>query len=250
MKTVIAILMAGIFLVSCNSQKSQYSKGKMETKTLVSQEEMVVNTALFYLKDGQEETFAKLRSRGGALLEKYGAHIERVIKPKMIAQGDIELPDEIHFAVYPNKEALAAFNSDPEFLKLKQAVVGPSVEKMYAFSSKLSDFEFTREIGDKTKNYGVALVYFKEGAQYEQQFAEYHDDACEIIPEFGAHFERFLVPMNAKGDLAMPDEIHRFYFDSPEGMQQMGSDPRMQELFPKRDAALSNLIFFVGEALQ
>lgn len=249
MKFTTLLFAAGLamLLVACHSSHSSTTRKTEKMKAANSE---VVNVALFYLKDGQSQQFEKLRSRGNVLLEKYGARIERVIKPTMVAQGEIELPDEIHFAVYPNKEALAAFNQDPEFLQLKQEVVAPSVERMVGFVTHNSDFEYTREIGDSKKTYGIALVYFKEGQAYEEQFAAYHDEACAIIPEFGTHFERFLVPFDSKGDFAQPNEVHRFYFESPEGMQQMGSDPRMQKLFPKRDAALSNLVFILGEAIQ
>ncbi|TRX59380.1 hypothetical protein FNH22_09440 [Fulvivirga sp. M361] len=96
----------------------------------------------------------------------------------------------------------------------------------------------------------MPTVYFKEGERYKQQFAEYHDEACTIIPEFGTHFERFLEPVDSQGDLPQPNEIHRFYFDSREGMQAMVSDERMQKLFPKIDESLDNLIFMIGEAIQ
>ncbi|AUP79877.1 hypothetical protein C1H87_14650 [Flavivirga eckloniae] len=225
------------------------NEGQLVKKGIMNNQE-IINVAFFYLKKGQEKTFEKLRSRGNVLLEKYGARIERVIKPTMIAQGELELPNEIHFAVYPNKEALESFNKDPEFLALKEEVVAPSVEKMYGFVTKKTDFEFVREIGDNTKTYGIALIYFKQGEKYETQFAQYHDEACAIIPEFGTHFERFLLPIESKGELEKPNEIHRFYFDSQEGMKQMVSDERMQKLFPKRDGSLSNLIFILGEAIQ
>ncbi|RIV36687.1 hypothetical protein D2V08_01515 [Flagellimonas lutimaris] len=90
-------------------------------------------------------------------------------------------------------------------------------------------------------------MYFNDGKQYEEQFSEYHDSACAIMPEFGMQFKRFIVPFQYKGNLERPDEIHRFYFDSMEGLQQMGSDERMKALFPKRDASLKNLYFFIGE---
>ncbi len=211
----------------------------------------IVNVAFFYLKDGQEARFEKLRSRGNVLLEKYGARIERVIKPKAIPQGDLDMPDEIHFAKYPNKAAFDAFNQDPEFLALKKEIVEASVQKMYGFITKNSDFKFTRELGDSKKTYGIALVYFKDGRQYQEAFADYHDKACAIIPEFGTHFERFLVPTTAANDhLAMPNEIHRFYFESQEGLNKMVNDSRMQQLFPQRDASLKDLIFIIGEAIQ
>ena len=217
----------------------------------INQDEQIVNTAFFYLKDGQEKNFEKLRSRGNVLLEKYGAKIERVIKPKMLAAGEMELPDEIHFALYPNMAAKEAFDQDTEFIQLKQDYIATSVEKMFGFATRNDDFKFFREIGDATKTYGVALIYFKEGKKYADQFAEYHQEACEIIPEFGTHFERFLIPVASANDMVeQPNEIHRFYFDNQEGMQEMVSDSRMQALFPKRDASLNNLIFFIGEAIQ
>lgn len=231
---------------------SQRSKAMESTSPLLGiDNEQIINTAFFYLKDGEEARFEKLRSRGNVLLEKYGARIERVIKPQMLAAGDIELPDEIHFAVYPNSEAMEAFNQDPEFLQLKQDYLAGAVEKMFGFATRNDDFEFFREIGDVTKTYGIALVYFKEGQKYADQFAAYHEAACEIIPEFGTHFERFLIPFSAANDVQeQPDEIHRFYFDSQEGMQQMVKDQRMQALFPQRDASLKNLVFILGEAIQ
>ncbi len=211
----------------------------------------IINTAFFYLKEGKEKEFEKLRSRGNVLLEKYGAKIERVIKPKMLAAGELELPDEIHFAVYPNKAAKEAFDNDPEFQQLKKDYVASSVEKMFGFTTYNDDFEFFREIGDATKTYGVALVYIKDGKENADQFAAYHQEACEIIPEFGTHFERFLIPYASANDVVKPpSEIHRFYFDSQEGMQNMVADTRMQALFPKRDASLENLIFIIGEAIQ
>lgn len=248
-----SLLLGGlvVLLASCSSN-GQTSQNELQSnkKEIMNDNQEIINVAFFYLKDGQGKKFEKLRSRGNVLLEKYGARIERVIKPTMVAQGELELPDEIHFAVYPDMEALEAFNKDPEFLELKTEAVAPSVEKMYGFVTKKSDFEFTREMGDNGKTYGVALVYFKEGKKYEDQFAKYHDEACAIIPEFGTHFERFLVPFDTKGELTQPSEIHRFYFDSQEGMQQMMTDERMLKLFPKRDESLSNLIFILGEAIQ
>ena len=239
----IGTLLALIF-ASCSLNENDKEE-KMRTEN-----NEIVNVALFYIKNGQEKKFEKLRSRGNVLLGRYGARIERVIQPKMLAFGELEMPDEIHFAVYPNQDAFDAFNRDPEFVQLKEEVVMPSVDKMYGFVTKNSDFQYTRELGDSRKTYGVALVYIREGQNYQDQFAEYHDQACAIIPEFGTHFERFLVPVESKGTLPQPSEIHRFYFESQEGMQNMVSDHRMQQLFPKRDASLSNLIFIIGEAIQ
>ena len=226
-----------------NNQKAPEMEG--------SSNEQIVNTAFFYLKDGKEKEFEKLRSRGNVILEKYGAKIERVIRPKMLAMGELELPSEIHFAVYPNMEALEAFNNDPEFTQLKKDYVASSVEKMFGFVTKNDEFDFYREIGDASKTYGVALIYYKEGEGYAQQFTEYHQEACEIIPEFGTHFERFLIPFAAANDLLdQPNEIHRFYFDTDDGMKKMMKDKRMQALFPKRDGSLKNLVFIIGEAIQ
>ncbi|WP_420574167.1 hypothetical protein [Kordia sp.] len=241
-------------LMSCNTNSKTIALNeettKTETVTMTTKSDEIVNVALVYLKDGQEAKFEEYKKRGGALLEKYGGKIERIIKPKMLAKGDIELPDEIHFASYPSIEVFNQFNEDKDFQNIRNEYAMPAIKDISIFTSKNTDFKFNRETGDKTKTYGVALVYFKEGKKYEQQFAEYHDDACKIIPEFGAHFERFIAPFQAKGTLAKPNEIHRFYFDSPEGMQQMGTDKRMQALFPKRDESLSNLIFILGEAIQ
>ncbi len=248
MKTLATLLVLASLMVSCHTKgknQKNLNSNEMENKE-------IINTAFFYLKNGKEKDFEKLRSRGNVLLQKYGARIERVIKPKILAAGEIELPDEIHFAVYPNLKAKQAFDNDPDFIQLKKDYVANSVEKMYGFISHNDEnFEFYREIGDSKKMYGVALIYLNEGEIFKDQFAEYHKAACEIIPEFGAHFERFLLPFDsANVVLEQPNEIHRFYFESEEGLQQMVNDHRMQQLYPKRDEALRNLIFIMGEAIQ
>lgn len=222
-----------------NSEK----KEKMKTKN-----EEIVNVALVYLKEDEKARFEEYKKKGGAILERYGGKIERIVEPKMLAEGNLELPDEIHFATYPSIEVFNKFNEDPEFVKIRNEYAMPAIESISIFTSKNTDFEFKKETGDKTKTYGVALIYFNEGEQYIKQFEEYHDDVCAIMPEFGTHFERFIAPFQSKGNIEQPDEIHRFYFDSMEGLEQMGTDERMKALFPKRDASLKNLYFFIGEA--
>lgn len=216
------------------------------------QKNEIINTAFFYFKEGKDKDVARFRSRGNVILEKYGARIERVIKPTMIATGDLEMPDEVHFAVYPDGNAKAAFDKDPEFLQLKEDYLAPNVDRMFGFATKNDpNFSYYREIGDTTKTFGIALIHYKEGKEHQDRFTEYHNEACEIIPEFGAHFERFLIPFGSANDIwPQPNEIHRFYFDDPEGLQHMVDDERMRKLFPKRDASLKDLVFILGEAIQ
>lgn len=210
----------------------------------------IINTAFFYLKEGQKANFEKFRSRAHFILHKYGARIERIVEPHTLVQGDINLPDEIHFAYYPNMAAKEAFDQDPEFIELKKKYLGASVEKFFGFITKEDDIDVYREFGDGNKTFGIALVYYKEGKQFAQQFTEYHQEACEIIPEFGAHFEHFLIPFASANEAQeQPDEIHLFYFDSAEGMQQMAHDPRMQKIYPKRDGSLKDLTFILGKAI-
>lgn len=249
LKTVTSISLAVFLLSSCNSkaqETNQLNNNSKKSKKMETKNEEIVNVALMYLKDGEKARFEEYKKKGGAILKQYGGKIERIIKPTMLAQGEMEIPDEIHFATYPNIETFNKFNADPEFIKIRDEYAIPALKDISVFTCKNTDFEFKKETGDKSKTYGVALIYFNEGK--EKQFAEYHDAACEIMPEFGTHFERFIAPFQSKGSLEMPNEIHRFYFDSMDGLQQMGTDERMQILFPKRDASLSNLYFFIGEA--
>ncbi len=245
LKKITTITLVGVLLLSC-MVKAQNSKSTTKIDKMKDQE--IVNVALLYIKDGEEARFEKYKKKGGAILEKYGGKIERIIKPKMLVKGKLEMPDEIHFASYPNIEVFNKFNKDPEYIKIRNEYATPALKDISIFTSKNTDFEFKKEIGDQTKTYGVALIYFNEGEKYVKQFEEYHNDACAIIPEFGTHFERFIAPFQSKGNIEQPDEIHRFYFDSKEGLQQMGTDERMQALFPKRDASLRKLYFFIGES--
>lgn len=244
--TSVALLVS--LLLLCNT-KAQNPNNKTENiEKMETKNQEIVNVALLYIKDGEEARFEEYKKKGSAILESYGGRIERIIKPKMLAEGELEIPDEIHFATYPSIEVFNKFNKDPEFIKIRNEYAIPALENISIFTSRNTDFEFKKETGDKSKTYGVAFIYFNEGEQYAKQFEEYHDDVCAIMPEFGTHFERFIAPFQSKGSIEQPDEIHRFYFDSMEGLQQMGTDQRMKALFPKRDASLKNLYFFIGEA--
>lgn len=241
------IILSILLIISCNKSTEKARKNNTkDIEVMTKKNEEIVNVALIYLKDGEEARFEEYKKKGGAILKQYGGKIERIIKPTMLAKGEIELPNEIHFASYPSIDAFNDFNKDEEFIKIRNEYALPALKNISVFTSKNTDFEFKKETGDTSKTYGVALLYFNNGK--ESLFEEYHEGACEIMPEFGAHFERFIAPFEYKGSVEMPNEIHRFYFDSMDGLQQMGTDERMQALFPKRDASLSNLLFFIGEA--
>jgi uncharacterized protein (DUF1330 family) len=249
---LIYLIMGALFFASCSNENNSKQLKKintMENKTVLTEKDKIYATALIYIKKDQESKFEEYRAKAGAILERHNARLEKVIKPTMLAQGSMQLPDEIHFVVFDTKESMEAVNNDPDYKKIIKELRTPSVEKLIVIPSKLSDFKFTREIGDKSKAYGIALLNYNKGKKYEKLFENYHNQVCEIMPEFGTHFERFLIPTGIKGDFKQPDEIHRFYFDSMEGLQQMGSDPRMLKLFPLRDESLSNLNFIIGEAL-
>lgn len=238
---IIVVIVAGI------ASAKVYNNNKITTQEM--KDERIFVTALIYVKPGQEATFEKYRSRAAALLEDHGARLERIVKPTMLVQGDIELPYEIHFAVFANKKQMEKVGADPEYQKIITDYREPSVSKLIVIPSTLSDFEFVREVGDKSKIYGIALLNYEDKPDAKKEFEEYHDKVCAIMPEFGTHFERFLIPTTVKGDFEQPDEIHRFYFDSMEGLEQMGSDPRMTDLFPDRDRSLKRLNFIIAEAL-
>jgi len=250
MKKSISIVMLGAALISaCTNREKIKTQNKMEPIKTLTEKDKIYATALIYFKEGQQNKFEEYRAKAGAILERHNARIEKIIKPTMLAQGDMPLPDEIQFVVFDSKESVDAMSNDDDYKKIIEELRTPSVEELIVIFSKLSDFEFTREIGFKSKTYGIAFLNYNEGEKYENMFEDYHNQVCEIMPEFGTHFERFLIPTGIKGDFKQPDEIHRFYFDSMEGLQQMGSDPRMQKLFPLRDESLSDLNFIIGEAI-
>lgn len=246
-KKLTCFTLLAMLLLSCTTQSQKTTKNTNKTNMKNTKNQEIVNVALMYLNEGEEARFEEYKEKGGAILEKHGGKIERIIKPKMLAEGTLEIPDEIHFASYPSIEVFNQFNEDPEFIKIRNEYAIPALKDISVFTSKNTDFDFKQEYGDKNKTYGVAFIYYKEGK--EKQFEDYHNEVCEIMPEFGTHFERFVAPFQSKGIVKQPDEIHRFYFDSMEGLQQMGTDERMQVLFPKRDASLKNLYFFIGEAI-
>ena len=249
MNKLFQITLAILAVTSCINHQLNKTKDQMEVTTIIPEKDKIYVTVLVYIKEGMQTTFAEYRAKTGAIFERYGARIEKVIKPTMMAKGEMELPSEILFAVFDSKESMEAVNNDTDYQKVIEELRTPSVDKLIVIPSQLSDFEFEREVGDKHKTYGIALLNYNKGELYKAQFEKYHNQACEIMPEFGTHFERFLIPTKVNGDFDKPDEIHRFYFDAMDGLQRMGSDERMQALFPLRDQSLRTLNFIIGEAL-
>lgn len=242
-------LLVILIATSCsNSGQIETVSPTIENNTNMEKDKIYL-TALVYLKKGEEQLFSKYRSRAAAILEKHNARLEKIIQPTMLAKGDMALPSEIHFAVFDNEATLTALNDDPEYQYIINNYRTPAVDSLIIIPSKLSGFQFTREVGDSSKTYGIALLNYNNDKDGRSKFENYHDRACAIMPEFGTHFERFLIPTGIKGSFQQPDEIHRFYFDSMEGLQQMGTDPRMLNLFPLRDESLSRLNFIIGKSI-
>ena len=110
--------LGAILMLSCTmiqEKLNTQNTNKMEEKN-----EEIVNVALMYIKDGEEHRFEEYKKKGGAILENYWGKIERIIKPTMLAEGELDMPDEIHFATYPSIEVFNKFNEDPEFVKIRE----------------------------------------------------------------------------------------------------------------------------------
>ncbi len=246
---VFTLLMTTLLSLSCTSTEGGDSSSVKANEVQVDAKDdsKMYVTVLIYLNDGMETVFEEYKQKAGPIVKKHGAQIERIIKPVKLAQGTMELPDEIHVASFDTPEGMTHMNEDPEYLGLVKTLRDKAVRKLVFMICEPADFEFKREVGNKEKTFGMALLNYNEGMK--DQFDEYHKEACEIIPEFGAHFERFFNVADVKGDFTRPDEVHLFYFDTPDGMKQMAEDPRMLKLFPKRDASLKSLNFIIGQAI-
>lgn len=81
-------------------------------------------------------------------------------------------------------------------------------------------------------------------------FNEYLTKSCAIMPEFGAHYEGFLVPFEVKGNIEKLDKTHLFYLDNISGFGLLGTNLRMQELAPLRDKSIKNIDLILGRAIE
>lgn len=211
-----------------------------------AQEEMVYVTALFYLKEDKREVFDKYTAKVNAVFSEQGGRLDKVIKPIQVAKGDILLPDEIHFASFSNQKSFEAIGAGTAYLELVRKYREPAVEKLIVIVSKNANSAVALEQGDKSKLYAVTILNYNEGEEHQKNFESYLSQSVAIMPEFGAHFEKFLVPTAVRGDMETPSKVHLFYFDSKEGMQQMLNDDRMKALFPIRDKAVRTASLILG----
>lgn len=59
----------------------------------------------------------------------------------MLAEGEQNIRDEIHFATYHSLEVFNNFNEDPEFVKIGEEYAMPALEDVSIFTSHNTDFE-------------------------------------------------------------------------------------------------------------
>lgn len=245
MKYLIYALLIGIFFPSCTSIQNK----KMSETTNRTHKEKVYVTALYYLKKDGQEKFEKYKLDVGEIFKKNNGSIEKMIKPLKLVKGNLALPNEIHFGVFENEEYFQATGKDSDYVKLVENYRAPALDSMIIIISRDAHSAVPQEVGDKSKFYAITLLTYKIGENHKNNFDDYLSKSCAIMPEFGAHFEKFLVPTMVKGNLEKPNKVHLFYFDSMEGVQKMATDPRMLELYPIRDTALSNATLILGKAL-
>jgi uncharacterized protein (DUF1330 family) len=246
MKKFIFIITA-IGLFSCNSFKQNRTMETIELEKNAS--EKVYVTALFYLKEDGIEKFEAYKANVGEVFAKHHGRVDKMIKPIKLVKGDMSLPDEIHFGVFDSEADFQATGKDVNYQKLVDSLRTPALRDLIVIISKDADSNVPLEIGDESKFYAITLLTIKEGTENKDNFNDYLSKSCAIMPDFGAHFEKFLIPTMVKGDMEKPSKVHLFYFDSMEGVQQMAIDPRMEALYPIRDEALSKANLILGKAL-
>ena len=200
------------------------------TTSISNNDQSMFATILVYLHDNQEKTYQNYIRQAQPLFAKHGIILERAIKPLQVARGSMEVPHEILFFELGSANAFQQLNNDPTYQQLAVNVRDKAISKSIFIPSKASDFAFTREVGTKEKTFGIAFLNYADGKK--AQFDDYHDKACEIIPEFGAHFEGtfqtapLAVDLEAlRNPLEVPEVVKYAPFDSlfVQGINVLGS---------------------------
>lgn len=251
MNKVICFSVLTILLSSCNTatRKGKFTQKQSNTAEMELQTNKIYVTSLMYFKSGEEEKFKEYKTKVDTIFAKHNGYVTKKIKPLRLLKGDIELPDEIHFGHFENMQSLLAAGEDKDYRHLIETLRTPSLEKLVIILSKSANFDVKLETGDETKFYGITILNYKKEAGSEKIFNEYLTKTCAVMPEFGTHFEHFLIPFQVKGDFEKPDKVHLFYLDTREGFQKIGTDPRMEELIPLRDKSVEKAILILGKVI-
>lgn len=102
--------------------------------------------------------------------------------------------------IFESMENLLASGEDKAYQNLIKDLRSHSLKKLVVLLSKQVVFDAPLETGDQTKFYGITLFNYNLDNGSEDMFNEYLAKSCAIMPEFGAHFEYFLVPLEVKGN--------------------------------------------------
>lgn len=237
------MILIAILFSNCSNSK------KVMNRTMDKQNEKVYVTALYYFNEGGEDQFNTYRLGVNEVFKRHDGYLDKVIKPIKLLKGTMDLPDEIHFGTFSNSATFEATGLDAAYQELVVKYREPALKKMIIIISKDAHSDVPLEIGNTSKFYAVTLLNIKDGEMNKSNFEDYLSKSCEIMPEFGAHFEKFLIPSRVKGEMELPSKVHLFYFDTMDGAQKMAADPRMLELYPVRDKALSSATLILGKAL-
>lgn len=242
MKKIVALSFLVLVVSNCTENKKAHLA--MNQK----EDQSVYVTTFYYLHENEKSIFDDYQSKVASMYTKYHGQLTKKMKPLQLVKGNIELPSEVHMYTYKNEEDYNKLIEDPQYLSLTKAYKELLVKKPVTFISKDAHANIPLEIGDTSKMYAMTILTYKEGKNHQENFETYLEKSCAIMPEFGVHFEQFLIPIKGIGTTKIPNKIHLFYFDSKEGLQEMIQDPRMIELFPLRDQSLKEAHLFLGTA--
>jgi uncharacterized protein (DUF1330 family) len=207
---------------------------------MTSQDRRYFQLVLLWPRD--RALFARYLERLRAVIEPYGAGLDRQLRPHTVYGQGVQLPETVNLVFYRDREAFTAFAHDPRFAE----ILPLRTESTAMASVEGRSGRGAAEVGDASKRlYLVELA--KLGAGGPAAYRAYEAEAEPVMARYGYRVDRVLEPETASGFPFRPDVVKVASFDSPDGMERLHRDPAHQrlerELYP---AAVADSLWLLG----
>lgn len=195
---------------------------------------------LVWIKDPAK--WNRYRELVAPIARRYGT-VERSLRGTTIYFEGRTAPDVVNVVHSPSQKAFEQLDRDPEFQRIVH-LRDESTELVSVFGDPIAG-EVSSNAGQRA--YVVEIAKF--GAEGAAGYRRYEAEATPLLRRYGYHVERvFSVRGPSEGLPFQPDLVKVAYFEQPDGMARVESDPehaRIEGLYP---SAVAQSVWIFGTA--
>ena len=179
----------------------------------------------------------------GPVVSRYGVEAHRILVPNKVWPEDLGELSFVNVVSYESESAYRHFERDPDFIALKD-LRSQAIDMRGVQGHRIGGELAAGDTGNR--QYMVEMVHYKDDDP--SPFANYRRAAAPVMGKYGFHTEHRFEPMEAIGDLDLPDAVAIHFFDSAENKAAAEKDPKHGEIEGLYADAIEGLVWIEGLA--